>query len=47
MLVLLGKSWGKTWELGEPCGNTLGTRKKKTKFSLAQKEKFGPVMKAC
>jgi hypothetical protein len=25
----------------------LGTRKKKTKFSLAQKEKFGPVMKAC
>jgi hypothetical protein len=24
----LGTSWGRTWEVGEPCGNTLGTRKK-------------------
>jgi hypothetical protein len=38
--MLLGTSWGKTWELGEPCGNKSRTRKKQKIFIPLPKEKI-------
>jgi hypothetical protein len=37
--VLLGMSWGTTWELEEPLGNTLQTREKMKKIPLASSPK--------